>query len=167
VFDYLYKEDRERIEHAAASLHQPTSEPTPAPVEARLAPSSIPYTAPHIASAALKGFMPFTNDPAKQARYVAYLRSQATPDYPELVPPKLPGQTSDAYHKELSDYSMSAAIFKPVSGAMASRFTTAAVVDLGPKAVEGLHQPKHEQGPAPALLEGQAKRTREGCTAAR
>jgi G patch domain-containing protein 1 len=161
VFDYLSKEDRERIEHAAASLHQPTSEPTPAPVEARLAPSSIPYTAPHIASVALKGFMPFTNDPAKQARYVAYLCSQATPDYPELVPPKLPGQTSDAYHKELSDYSMSAAIFKPVSGAMASRFTTAAVVDLGPKAVEGLHQPKHEQEPARALLEGQNEREKD------
>ena len=91
--------------------------------------------------------MPFTNDPAKQERYVAYLRSQATPDYPELIPPKLPGQTSEAYHKELSDYSKSAAIFKPVSGAMASRFTTAAVVDLGPQAVEGLHQPKHEPVP--------------------
>ena len=91
--------------------------------------------------------MPFTNDPAKQERYVAYLRSQATPDCPELIPPKLPGQTSETYHRELSDYSKSAAIFKPVSGAMASRFTTAAVVDLGPKAVEGLHQPTHEPEP--------------------
>ena len=88
--------------------------------------------------------MPFTNDPAKQARYVAYLRSQSTPDHPELLPPKLPSQTSETYHKELSDYSKSAAIFKPVSGAMASRFTTAAIVDSGPKAIEGLHQPTHE-----------------------
>jgi G patch domain-containing protein 1 len=93
--------------------------------------------------------MPFTNDPAKQARYVAYLRSQTTPDHPELLPPKLPGQTSETYHKELSDYSKSAAIFKPVSGAMASRFTTAAVVDTGPQAIEGLHQPTHETEPTP------------------
>jgi G patch domain-containing protein 1 len=147
VFDYLSKEDRERIEHAASGLHPPASDPTPAPMEARSAPSSIPYTAPQIASAALKGFMPFTNDPAKQERYVGYLRSQSTPDCPELLPPKLPGQTSEAYHKELSDYSKSATIFKPVSGAMASRFTTAAVVDSGPKAVEGLHQPTHEPVP--------------------
>ena len=147
MFDYLSKEDRERVEHAAATLHPPASEPTPAPVETRSAPAGIPYIAPHVASAALKGFMPFTNDPAKQERYVAYLRSQTTPDYPELIPPKLPGQTSETYHKELSDYSKSAAIFKPVSGAMASRFTTAAVVDLGPQAVEGLHQPTHEPVP--------------------
>jgi G patch domain-containing protein 1 len=91
--------------------------------------------------------MPFTSDPAKQERYIAYLRSQSTPDYPELIPPKLPGQTSETYHKELSDYSKSAAIFKPVTGAMANRFTTAAVVDSGPKAVEGLHQPTHEPEP--------------------
>ena len=149
MFDYLSKEDRERVEHAAAGVHPPASDSTPTPVEPRPAPTGIPYTASHIASAALKGFMPFTNDPAKQARYVAYLRSQTTPDHPELLPPKLPGQTSEAYHKELSDYSKSAAIFKPVSGAMASRFTTAAVVDTGPKAVEGLHQPMHEPEPTP------------------
>ena len=147
MFDYLSKEDRERIEHAASGLQPPAPDSTPAPVEARSAPSSIPYTAPHIASAALKGFMPFTNDPAKQERYVSYLRSQSTPDCPELLPPKLPDQTSEAYHKELSDYSKSASIFKPVTGAMASRFTTAAVVDSGPKAVEGLHQPTHEPEP--------------------
>lgn len=147
MFDYLSKEDRERVEHAAAGLNPPASDSTPTPVEARPAPTGILYTASHIASAALKGFMPFTNDPAKQARYIAYLRSQTTPDHPELLPPKLPGQTSEAYHKELSDYSKSAAIFKPVSGAMASRFTTAAVVDTGPKTIEGLHQPTHEPEP--------------------
>jgi len=149
VFDYLSKEDRDRIEHAAASLHPPTPDSAPPVVEPPLAPSSHPYTAPHIAVAALKGFMPFTNDPAKQARYIAYLQSQSTPDHPELLPPKLPGQTSETYHKELSDYSKSAAIFKPVSGAMANRFTTAAIVDAGPQTVEGLHKPTHVPEPAP------------------
>ncbi|KAI0256003.1 hypothetical protein BJV78DRAFT_1175026 [Lactifluus subvellereus] len=145
IFDYLSKEDRERIEHAAAGLHPPASDSTPAPAETRPAPSSIPYTAPDIASAALKGFMPFTNDPAKQARYIAYLRSQSTPDHPELLPPKLPGQTLEAYHKELSDYSKGAGIFKPVSGAMASRFTTAAVVESGPKAVEATGKEREKE----------------------
>ena len=158
MFDYLSKEDRERVEHAAAGLLPPTSDSTPIPVEALPAPTGIPYTAPHIASAALKGFMPFTNDPAKQARYVAYLRSQTTPDHPELIPPKLPGQTPETYHKELSDYSKSAEIFKPVSGAMANRFTSAAVVEAGPKAIEGLHQPTHEPEPTPATQQEEKER---------
>jgi G patch domain-containing protein 1 len=105
--------------------------------------------------------MPFTNDPAKQARYVAYLRSQSTPDHLELLPPKLPGQTSESYHKELSDYSKSAGIFKPVSGAMAGRFTTAAVVESGPKAVEGLHQPTHEVEPTPSQQQEEKEREKE------
>ena len=158
MFDYLSKEDRGRIEHAVSGLHPPASDPTPTPVETRPAPTSIPYTAPHIASAALKGFMPFTNDPAKQARYVAYLRSQTTPDHPDLLPPKIPGQTPEAYHKELSDYSKSAGIFKPVSGAMANRFTTAAVIDTGPKAIEGLHQPTHEPEPTPTTQQDEKER---------
>ena len=160
MFDYLSKEDRERIEHAAAGLHPPAPDSTPLAAEVPSAPSSLPYTAPQIAAAALKGFIPFVNEPAKQARYLAYLRSQATPDHPELLPPKLPGQTSETYHKELSDYSKSAAIFKPVSGAMASRFTTAAVVDLGPTAVEGLHQPTHapETAPVPQGEEGESEK---------
>jgi G patch domain-containing protein 1 len=105
--------------------------------------------------------MPFPDDPAKQARYIAYLRSQSTPDQPELLPPKLPGQTSEAYHKELSDYSKSAEIFKPVSGAMASRFTTAAVVESGPKAIEGLHQPRHEVEPTPPPQQEEKEREKE------
>ena len=160
MFDYLSKEDRERIEHAAAGLHPTPPDSTPPAVEAPSVPSSLPYIAPHIATAALKGFMPFANEPAKQERYVAYLRSQATPDHPELLPPKLPGQTLEGYHKELSDYSKGAAIFKPVSGAMANRFTTAAVVDSGPTAIEGLHQPTHapETAPVPQPEEKEAPR---------
>ena len=161
MFDYLSKEDRERIEHAAAGLHPSAPDSTPPSVEAPPAPSSLPYTAPQVAAAALKGFVPFANEPAKQARYVAYLGSQATPDHPELLPPKLPGQTPEAYHKELSDYSKSAAIFKPVSGAIANRFTTAAVVDLGPTAIEGLHQPTHAPETAPLPQGGEGGREKE------
>jgi G patch domain-containing protein 1 len=45
------------------------------------------------------------------------------------------------YNKELDDYAKAAMIFKPVSGAMASRFTSAAVVEHSPKVFEGLHTP--------------------------
>ncbi|KAI0050988.1 hypothetical protein FA95DRAFT_1631093 [Auriscalpium vulgare] len=143
VFDYLSKADRDRIQQAASSLHAPAAPPTPAPAPAPEPTFSIPYTAPHIASAALRGFMPFPSDPAKQARYIAYLRSQASPDDPPPAPGALPGQSTADLHKELADFAKSAALFKPVEGAMANRFTSAAVVDTGPKIIEGLHQPVH------------------------
>ncbi|KAI0058945.1 hypothetical protein BV25DRAFT_1993879 [Artomyces pyxidatus] len=146
VFDYLSEADRKRIQNAAAGINTPPplAAPPPAPSAEPTPSTSIPFTPPNIASAALKGFMPFPTDPVKQSRYIAYLRSQATPEYPELAPQPLPGQSTNDYNKELSDYAKSAAIFKPVSGAMATRFTTAAVVEHGPKIIEGLHQPTHE-----------------------
>ncbi|KAF8806855.1 DUF1604-domain-containing protein [Phlegmacium glaucopus] len=45
----------------------------------------------------------------------------------------------------LEDYAKAASLFKPISGAMASRFTSAAVVDFGPNVHEGLHTPSHEE----------------------
>ncbi|KAI0322782.1 hypothetical protein OF83DRAFT_1048649 [Amylostereum chailletii] len=144
IFDYMTQKDRERIQNAAKSLHAPTPTPLPtAPSAPSESPSSLPFTPPNIAEAALRGFMPFPTDPVKQSRYIAYLRSQTTPEASDLAPQALPGQSADQLHKELADYAKSAAIFKPVSGAMASRFTSAAVVDNGPKVVEGLHQPVH------------------------
>jgi G patch domain-containing protein 1 len=135
----MSQKDRERIQAAAASAQVPSQK---VPVDA--APPEplpeVPFTPANVAAAALKGFMPFTSDPAKQARYVAYLRSQAdgTP-----APAALPGQSSTEHRKELSDYAKSAVVFKPVTGAMAGRFTSAAVIDTGPNVVEGLYQPTH------------------------
>lgn len=45
------------------------------------------------------------------------------------------------FNKELADYAKSATVFKPLSGAMASRFQSAVIIENGPKAVEGLHTP--------------------------
>jgi len=53
-------------------------------------------------------------------------------------------QTTEDFNKELQDYAKSAVIFKPASGAIANRFTSASVVENGPKAIEGLHQPSHK-----------------------
>ena len=92
---------------------------------------------------ALQGFQPFTADPVKQARYTAFLKAQAAGE--DSVPfSRSVGQSVEAFSKELVDYVKSAQIFKPVSAAMAGRFTSAAVVEAGPKAVEGLHQPRSE-----------------------
>ncbi|KAL0580862.1 hypothetical protein V5O48_001154 [Marasmius crinis-equi] len=142
VFDYMSQKDRERLKNISASLASGASQPTqPSATEA---PARIPSTEPHIASAALRGYQPFTTDAAKQARYTLYLQSQADPTSGLSLRPR-PNQSVDEFNKELDEYAKSAQIFKPMSGAMAGRFTSAVVVEHGPKIHEGLHQPTAEE----------------------
>ncbi len=146
VFDYMSEKDKERIKRITSGLKGVTANvgtdassvgPAPPPPP----PASLAKVEPHIAQAALRGFQPFTADPSKQMRYTAYLQSQANQDgtAPPLV--RLPHQHADEFQKELEDYAKAASLFKPMSGAMAGRFTSAAVIDHGPKIVEGLHTP--------------------------
>ena len=141
VFEYISQKDRERIQNLAAGLTDPQPPPPPltGPTEIR-----IPRTDPHIAQAALKGFQPFPSDSVKQERYNAYLLSQADPSSTTAVLDTLkplPGQRTDEFNKELEDYAKAAAMFKPMTGAMAGRFTSAAVVEHGAQVREGLHTP--------------------------
>ena len=108
-----------------------------------------PRVEPSVAKAALSGFKPFTSDPVKQARYTAYLKSQSevVGDEDRLQLKQKPGQDLEAFQLELEEYAQAATVFKPLSGAMAGRFTTAKAVDHGPAVVEGLHTPSHSTPP--------------------
>ncbi|KAI5122486.1 hypothetical protein M0805_001395 [Coniferiporia weirii] len=143
VFDYLSTKDRDRLKNLATGNAQPGS-PTPAkPGHAPPSPepeATTPHLDPQVAKMALQGFQPFTADPVKQARYTAFLQAQAAGS-DDLPFGRAPGQAADSFIRELQDYARSAQIFKPVSGAMAGRFTRAAVLDTGAKALEGLHRP--------------------------
>ncbi|KAG1747898.1 uncharacterized protein EDB91DRAFT_1115387 [Suillus paluster] len=142
IFEYISKKDQERLKNIAANRFAPTSTPdAPTPGPLLPTPSIISHTEPHIAQAALQGFQPFTTDPPKQARYTAYLRAHANPGSDAAPLTQKPGQTPQEFAREKSDYAKSAALFRPVSGVMAGRFTSAAVLDLGPKIIEGLHTP--------------------------
>lgn len=114
--------------------------PPPLPKRGEL---NIPHIHPSVAKAALQGFQPFRADPVKQSRYMAYLAyaSQDASAGVQLGVGPLPDQTIDDFNKELADYAKSAAVFKPLSGAMASRFKSAAIVEMGPQIIEGLHTP--------------------------
>ena len=142
IFEYMSEKDRERIKRIASSLTGAPSDQFSTPTPASTAETKIE---PHVAQAALRGYQPFTTDLAKQARYTAYLNSHAntSESIPDLKP--LPGQKKEEFAKELEDYAKAASLFKPISGAMAGRFTSAAVVDFGPKVHEGLHTPSHEE----------------------
>ncbi|KAF9059660.1 hypothetical protein BDP27DRAFT_1431048 [Rhodocollybia butyracea] len=135
VFDFMSQKDRERLQNIAASLL--SSHPLMLPPRCD---NPHPRTDPQIARAALGGFQPFPSNPVKQARYRAYLQSQANVDS-EITLAPLPHQSIAEFNSEMEEYSQSAIVFKPMSGAMAGRFTSAAVVEHGPKVVEGLHTP--------------------------
>ena len=149
----MSEKDRERIKRIASGLTPSSNQSISIPTPASAAATNIE---PHVAQAALRGYQPFTVDPAKQARYTAYLQSHANTDesVPDLKP--LPGQKADEFTKELEDYAKAASLFKPISGAMAGRFTSAAVVDFGPRVHEGLHTPSHEE-----IAAKQAQRLKE------
>ena len=154
VFDYLSQKDRERLQafrtshpnstedSSSSTQRQPSPEPGPRPSDGVY----IPPLHPSVAKAALSGFQPFTADPVKQARYTTFLNFRADPANEDAPASRLgfgpfPGQRLEEFNKELADYAKSATVFKPLSGAMAGRFRSAAVVEMGPKIVEGLHQP--------------------------
>jgi G patch domain-containing protein 1 len=66
--------------------------------------------------------MPYGEDEAKRNRYRAYLENQAgiTPNLPE----RTLGVSRDDWLKELREFANCAQIFKPMSGMMATRFTS-------------------------------------------
>ena len=143
----MSEKDRERLAAVAAAAK--VAAPLPLimdeadpEVEARPPAEEvvIPPLSPRTASAALKGFIPYGDDLEKQDRYRSYLSSQllstTQPD------PILRSGTFDEINKELDHFASSARIFKPMSFAMSSRFTsgssTLAASDLK-QAKPGLH----------------------------
>ncbi|KAI0831977.1 hypothetical protein BC628DRAFT_1311155 [Trametes gibbosa] len=161
VFEYMSQKDRERLESIRHTRSDPSTAPPRPPSPSEPTPTSaptgwhFPHIHPSVAKAALQGFQPFASDPLKHSRYTAFLIFQSNYTDGESVDSigfgPLPGQSIDDFHKELDDYAKSATVFKPLSGAMAGRFRSAVVIEMGPKAVEGLHQPQpsveDEEGP--------------------
>ncbi|KAH6678667.1 hypothetical protein B0J14DRAFT_328235 [Halenospora varia] len=88
--------------------------------------AQIPKVDKYVSDAALSrgasGFMPYGEDEAKRSRYRAYLENQSgiNPNLPE----KAPGVSREDWLKELKEFANCAQIFKPMSGMMATRFTS-------------------------------------------
>ena len=147
----MSKKDQERIKTITARgssgpsrVDTTDQEPTPPPSTLPSQPYIL-HTEPHVAQAALQGFQPFPSNPTKQSRYTAYLHAHAEPGSGASIPARLPTQSPETYAQEMNEFAKAAALFRPVSGAMAGRFTSAAVLELGPNIIEGLHTPSAEQ----------------------
>ena len=131
VFDFLTPNARNRIASATNNVNLP-----PALGEALSSSSSHPKTlhslVPNLdrdtAVTALgrgtAGWMPYSEDPAKRARYRTFLEVRAGLRPEGTLPDRIPGSTNDDWVKEMNEFAHAAQIFKPMTGTMATRFTS-------------------------------------------
>lgn len=133
VFDYLSSAARERLVSASGKTDLPpalgeipkgytlTSEE-----RRKELLSQVPKLEKDVAIAALgrgaSGWMPYVEDESKRARYREYLEGQA--GIRESLHQRVSGMTKEDWMKELQEFAHCAQIFKPMTGMMATRFTS-------------------------------------------
>ncbi|CAF9910542.1 MAG: hypothetical protein HETSPECPRED_010094 [Heterodermia speciosa] len=135
VFDFLSATARSRIATATKNpnlppaLNEASSITTSAP-STRSPSSLIPPLDSQTALTALgrgtAGWMPYAEDLSKRTRYRSFLEIHAGLRGPESsLPDRAPGHSSDEWANEMREFAHAAQIFKPMTGMMASRFTSA------------------------------------------
>lgn len=143
VFDFLSPAARDRLAAASGKSNLPTGKgeipeasakiPDQAKVEPKSTPRDLPELDKNVALAALGrgvgGWMPYADNEAKRARYRWFLefKGGVRKEAPECPADML----RDQWAKELEEFAHAAEVFKPMSGTMASRFTTASTAPRG------------------------------------
>lgn len=140
VFDFLSADARQRLAAASGKSNLPPAlgeipagyALTPEEKQRELA-SQVPALEKETAIAALTrsaaggtggGNTPYADDDAKRGRYRAYLEHAAGYSKAAALPAKPPTQRPEDYLREMREFHSVARIFRPMSGMMASRFTT-------------------------------------------
>ncbi|KAK6380912.1 hypothetical protein LTS17_005113 [Exophiala oligosperma] len=134
VFDFLTSSARDRLAAASGHSNLPAAgnEPPPPGFQAsQLVSSSLQSLVPELDKATAlqalhrgtSGWMPYAEDEKKRSRYRAFLEIQAGLRQDEL-PPRAKAMKQDDWVIEMQEFARAAEVFKPVSGLMASRFTT-------------------------------------------
>jgi G patch domain-containing protein 1 len=133
VFDYLSSAARDRLVSASGRTNLPPALGeipkgyTLTEGERRKELSTqVPKLEKDVAIAALgrgaSGWIPYAEDESKRTRYREYLEGQA--GIRESLPQRVLGMTKDDWLKELQEFAHCAQIFKPMTGMMATRFTS-------------------------------------------
>ncbi|KAF2089109.1 DUF1604-domain-containing protein, partial [Saccharata proteae CBS 121410] len=131
VFDFLAPSARARIAASTGKNNLPPAlneAPKPKTPDERLRDlwNLVPSLDPDIAAAALSrgngGWMPYADDEGKRARYRAFLELRAGRS--AKLPPKDDKASPPDWAKELEEFAHAAKVFRPMTGMMASRFTT-------------------------------------------
>jgi G patch domain-containing protein 1 len=73
-------------------------------------------------SRGVSGWMPYAEDESKGSRYRAFLEVRA--GLSDRLPERAAGATTGDWATELQEFARAAQVFKPISGMMASRFTS-------------------------------------------
>lgn len=148
VFDWMTPEARERIMKFTGKTDLPPAlgEKGPTGYESSeadkrkdlwdLVPRLDKQVAVQALTRAVSGWMPYSEDESKRARYRSYLEVRA--GLRDTLPDRQPGATTDEWVAELEEFTRAAEVFKPVSGVMASRFTSASA---GPKGTSDMPDP--------------------------
>lgn len=140
IFDWMTPEARERLVKITGNKNLPPamSEGAPKGYELSeadrrkdlwdLVPNLGKQTAVQALTRAVSGWMPYAEDEGKRVRYRTFLEVCA--GLRHTLPDRVPGSSTDDWVMEMNEFSRAAEVFKPVSGIMASRFTSAS---SGPK----------------------------------
>lgn len=140
VFDWMTPEARERIVKLTGNANLPPALGEGAPKGYELSDSQkrkdlwdlVPkldkQTAVQALARAGSGWMPYSEDEEKRARYRNFLEVRA--EIRDTLPDRLKGSSTDDWVNEMQEFARAAEVFKPMSGIMASRFTSAS---SGPK----------------------------------
>ncbi len=135
IFDFIPKNARDRLAAISgkADLPQGLGEAAPeghlpaSNVQPKDLWSLVPVLEKSLAAAALAkgatGWMPYAEDMQKRARYVGFLELKA--GLKEDLPERRDGVSVSDWVKELQEFAHAAEVFKPTTGIMASRFTSA------------------------------------------
>ncbi|KAF2667945.1 DUF1604-domain-containing protein [Microthyrium microscopicum] len=132
IFDYLTPAARERLASATGIANLPAagSEAPPSGLPHPSAASLVPHLDPALARSALArftagsaaGFTPYADDPPKRTRYASFLDHAAGTR--KDLPPRREGAGIDEWVAEMREFVQAAQVFRPMSGLMASRFTS-------------------------------------------
>jgi G patch domain-containing protein 1 len=140
IFDWMTPEARERIAKLTGNTNLPPALGEKAPKGFELSESQkrkdlwdlVPkldkQTAVQALTRAVSGWMPYSEDEDKRARYRTFLEVRA--EIRDSLPDRVQGSSTDDWVTEMQEFARAAEVFKPMSGIMASRFTSAS---SGPK----------------------------------
>ncbi|CUS08697.1 unnamed protein product [Tuber aestivum] len=127
VFDFLTPAVRERLASVTGNQNLPPALGEAPPTTYSSSSSSMAGLVPKLdktqALGALKGgFMPYADDLEKRSRYRAFLEVQA--GLREGLPDRKYGMNTQGWVQEMNEFVGAARIFKPLTGMIATRFTS-------------------------------------------
>ncbi|KAF7721157.1 hypothetical protein EC973_005154 [Apophysomyces ossiformis] len=135
VFDFIPAKSKDKLDNILKFVTDETLKVDKSKL------SNFPTVSKEVANLALRGFMPFGDNPKKQERYRYYLENMAgilsEDGKPKDNLPIPEGLTYEQGMKEMDEFAQAARIFRPISAMMSGRFTSARTTVIEQTTSEG------------------------------